>query len=138
MLTRPKAAQVGKIAAARAHDQRARAQKEQVFHHGVVKHMPERPGRGQPGAQAQHQRDFADLPQGGVGQHALDVFLAQGHDLAVDQGGDAHGAEARPEPGQAEQAAHFAGGLTHAHENHADDAEHAHLGDDAGQGRGHR
>ncbi len=132
------AAQIGEVAAARAHDQRARAQKEQVFHDGVIKHVPERPGRGQPCAQAQHQRDFADLSQSGVGQHALDVFLAQGHELAVDQGCHAHAGEPRAEPGQAEQSAHLAGGLSHAHDDHADNAEHAHLGDDAGQGRGHR
>ena len=59
-----KAAQVGKLAAARTHDESARTKEEQVFHDGVVKHVPQGARGREPCANAQHQGDFANLAKG--------------------------------------------------------------------------
>ena len=95
----------------------------------MVEHVPERTRGGEPGAQAQGQGDFTDLPQGGVGQHAFDVVLVQGHNFAVDQGGRAQGHQPCAQPGKAHKTGHAQrAGL---YKEHSHNAEHAHLGDHA-------
>ena len=130
-----KAAQIGKLAAACAHDESARAKEEQVFHDGVVEHVPQSARGREPCANAEHKGDFANLPKGRVGQHAFDVILAQGHDFTIHQGGRAHGNQASTQPRKAEQAGHA---HNHGpHEQHHNYAKHAHLGDDTRKGTRH-
>ena len=84
-------------------------------------------------AKAKHNGDFANLAKGGVGQHAFDVPLFQGHQLAVEQRGDAESCEARAIPGQAEITGRGRESLSHLAGADGCQSEEAHLGDDTGK-----
>ena len=132
------ASEIGKLAAADAENEAARAEEEQVLHDRVVQDMGQRARRRQPRAEAEDGEDFADLPHGGVGEHTLEVFLPEGHPFAVGHRAQAHERDHQAGGGEAAVGA-GRGEFLVADEPEVDrhHAEHAHLGEHAGERRGH-
>ena len=130
--------EVGELAAAHAEDEAARAEEEQVLHDRVVQNVRQRARRRQPRAEAEDGEDFTDLPHRGVGEHALDVLLPEGHPFAVGHRAQAHDRDHQAGDGEAAVGAGFSQPVV-AEQPEVDHhhAEHAHLGEHAGQGRGH-
>ena len=97
------AAQIGQLPRTGAQDERPGPEEEQILHDGMHAHMGQHRIQGGQGAHAQHEGDFAQLAQGGKGQHAFDILLSQGHDFAVNEGEGPHEDKGRAVPVQAVQ-----------------------------------